>query len=300
VDDNGNWRYEYYYKDHLGNTRLGFSDYDGNEEVDETEITQQNNYYPFGLEHKGTDYGVATQTTHKYLYNSKELQDELALNWLDYGARNYDASVGRWFNVDPLAEEFLDQSPYSAFNNNPILFIDPDGRAAILFDGPGDKFATKVEAANDFGEYYNGTSIVMSSEFGSAIYQNSDGTYSYTIAYIGSQDQTYVNENIPSGTTREGAIHSHGSEDPGYDNNNFSPGDGDKSAAESIGQNEYVVTPSGELKEYDVTTKTSSIPTGASNNIPSDPNSPSRVNTVNAVDTKPTYIDPATNTIHNP
>ena len=119
VDDNGSWRYEYYYKDHLGNTRLGFSDYDGNEEVDETEITQQNNYYPFGLEHKGTDYGIATQTTHKYLFQKQELQDELGLGWYSFRWRNSMPELGRFFNVDPLADKYVYNSVY-AFSENRV------------------------------------------------------------------------------------------------------------------------------------------------------------------------------------
>jgi RHS repeat-associated protein len=131
VEDNGTFRYEYFYKDHLGNTRLTFSDYNNNEEVVAAEIGQQENYYPFGLTHQGTYYGTATQTDHKYLFNGKEKQDELGIGWYDYGARNYDAAVGRWFNVDPLAELYNAYSPYNYTLNHPTKFVDPDGRGVI-------------------------------------------------------------------------------------------------------------------------------------------------------------------------
>ena len=87
-------------------------------------IFEENNYYPFGLKHKG--YNDYTPTSNKYKYNGKELQDELNLNVYDYGARNYDPALGRWMNIDPLAEKMSRYSPYNYCFDNPIRFTDPD------------------------------------------------------------------------------------------------------------------------------------------------------------------------------
>ena len=71
--------------------------------------------------------GKSDAGLYKYKYNGKEWQDELGLNFYDYGARNYDPAIGRWMNIDPLAEVSRRWNPYTYCYSNPLRFTDPDG-----------------------------------------------------------------------------------------------------------------------------------------------------------------------------
>jgi RHS repeat-associated protein len=104
--------------------RLAFyRDASGNAAVDKA-----TDYYPFGMEFGNAIWYGSISPNYFYTYNGKEQQQET--QWLDYGARFYMPDIGRWGVVDPLAEKMTRHSPYNYAFNNPIRFIDPDGREA--------------------------------------------------------------------------------------------------------------------------------------------------------------------------
>ena len=89
-------------------------------------LQEQNDYYAFGMRQLREDYPLLA--SNKYKYNGKELETFNNFETLDYGARMYDPTIGRWNVIDPLAEKYFQMSPYTYCANNPVRFIDPDGR----------------------------------------------------------------------------------------------------------------------------------------------------------------------------
>ncbi|SFW77797.1 RHS repeat-associated core domain-containing protein, partial [Sinomicrobium oceani] len=126
--ENNTYTYVYQYKDHLGNVRLSYTN-TGTASAPQLEIIEENNYYPFGLEHRGYNNQINGPENNYQTYQGKEHQKELSLNWHDFGARNYNAAIGRWMSPDPLSEEFPEWSPYVFTYNNPIKWTDPTGMA---------------------------------------------------------------------------------------------------------------------------------------------------------------------------
>lgn len=116
-------KYHYFIQDHQGNNRV-VVDADG-------QVEEVNDYYPFG--------GLMASSSgdvQPYKYNGKELDRKGGLDWYDYGARMYDAALGRWHVVDPMAEKYYDWSPYTYCLDNPLKYIDSDGKQVIPVPAP--------------------------------------------------------------------------------------------------------------------------------------------------------------------
>ncbi len=109
--------YRFYVRDHLGSVRVVLDD-DGN-------VLQQLYYHPFGgvWGDAGTNIGLQP-----WKYSGKEYDHRDGLDLYDYGARLYDPAAVRWTSPDPLCEKYYHISPYAFCNNNPIKYVDPDGK----------------------------------------------------------------------------------------------------------------------------------------------------------------------------
>ena len=151
-------QYHYYLKDHQGNNRVVVAE--------EGTVEEVNDYYAFG----GLMSTSSRQSVQPYKYNGKELDRKGGLDWYDYGARYYDAALGRWHVVDPMAEEYYDLNPYNYCGNNNVNNIDINGDSiTILNYGYGDKqhMALLIQNTNDKWQYFsiNGNNVYISGKF---------------------------------------------------------------------------------------------------------------------------------------
>jgi RHS repeat-associated protein len=148
----------FYHPDHLGSTSY-VTDASG-------EVFQHLEYFAFGEtfveEHSNTDRTP-------YLFNAKEFDEETGLYY--FGARYYDPKTSVWQSVDPEAVKFPGWSAYTAFNDNPVLYKDPNGKTGevtinkeaktitvtsnIVFYGGSSNAALAKSTANDIQNHWN-------------------------------------------------------------------------------------------------------------------------------------------------
>ena len=90
--------------------------------ISDDTITQEMNYDEFGVVIKDTNPGFQPFGFAGGIY-------EPATGLVRFGARDYDASVGRWTAKDPIRFEGGDVNLYGYVLNDPVNFIDAPGRA---------------------------------------------------------------------------------------------------------------------------------------------------------------------------
>jgi len=107
-------------------------------------------------------------------YNGKEFMEMHGYDTYDYGARGMYPAIMRFTTLDPLAEKYYSISSYAYCSNNPVKYIDPDGRLV--------KFAPKV--SQDFKDKFTAT----------VKYMNSKGTNGFLKSLNDSKEVYYINE----------------------------------------------------------------------------------------------------------
>jgi len=110
--ESGQWRYDYFLKDHLGNVRVMLNDI--------ATPLEETHYYPFGL----TQRGISTRQTgslhnKEKTFQNQQIDEDLDLNWVQFKYRNHDPQIGRFIEIDPLSEDYVYNSTY-AFSENAV------------------------------------------------------------------------------------------------------------------------------------------------------------------------------------
>jgi RHS repeat-associated protein len=103
-------------------------------------IIEESHYYPYGLKMAGISSQAQGKLENRYGYNGKELatnemDDGSGLDWYEYGMREYDAQVGRFFRTDPLTDAYPYWTPYQYAGCEPIVNTDLDGAEPNTVNG---------------------------------------------------------------------------------------------------------------------------------------------------------------------
>ena len=137
----GNTKY-YFFKDHLGSVRAII---DNN-----YNLVSAVDYDMWGDKMQGRIYnGDST----KFGFTGKEEDEESEYDY--FGARYYDARLGRWNATDPLLNKYPSETPYSYTLNNPLLLTDPTGLWIANFNSETNSISVTAEEGDNLQSLYS-------------------------------------------------------------------------------------------------------------------------------------------------
>ena len=187
-------KFHYFTKDHLGNNRAVVNQ--------SGTVEQITHYYPFGgfFADQGTNSSLQP-----YKYNGKELDRMHGLDLYDYGFRQYDPVVPMFTQQDPMAEKYYHLSPYVYCGNNPVKYIDKEGRKLVLFHNNSLDFNN---------QYLNAISYLKEHGCSSIINYLENSKIEIIIKENGPKDQNYtyrpLDKNEIGWKAREGLLTNNG------------------------------------------------------------------------------------------
>ncbi len=164
----GTYKQEFVITDQQGNARLSFQDNGSGVAV----VKQETSYYGFGMQLPNSPVGLPTPPNRQLYNGGSEWQNDYS-NLPDYYQtynRNYDAALGRWIAVDPVAESAESMTGYQYAGNNPIMMNDPMGD--LIKYAPQSPTATTTTNGSPFG--YGGSSLIDPQDGGGS---SDDGDY---------------------------------------------------------------------------------------------------------------------------
>ncbi|WP_353151451.1 DUF6443 domain-containing protein [Chryseobacterium sp.] len=157
-------KYIYNYTDQVGNIRLAYyKDASGNLKIDRT-----THYYPFGLEFGG-ELNISNSITPNYTYSSQGQEKQTETGWSSYRWRNYDAAMARFFNVDPLAEDYNTWSTYAFSGNRVVDARELEGLEPVSTKREQDLPSDPIEFAEFIGGGINSVRAAVANTVGRTI-----------------------------------------------------------------------------------------------------------------------------------
>ncbi|MCX2682139.1 hypothetical protein OOZ15_19490 [Galbibacter sp. EGI 63066] len=205
----GGYQYVYYLKDHQSNVRITYADENRDGAVGTSEIRREQNYYPFGLEHKGYNIGMYGVKNNLKTFQDQEFTEDLGLNTHEWRYRISDPAIGRFWQVDPLAEDYVHNGVYNFSENRVVDAVELEGLESVLV-------IDKDERPQDdgtSGTTYTGETYYLNEETGevngpysSSTYPNSKSNSDNSTKYntLNEGEHKYNNRSGHKGGTKKG------------------------------------------------------------------------------------------------